>query len=95
LRQPFVAGIITNMATIQIPEPTLAQLKANADARQMPLEAYLASVAAADAEWVASRSKQLAAIESFASGMGNWVRQQIPSGHVVDDSRESIYPDRD
>ena len=84
------------VATLQISEQTLMQLKANADARRMSLDAYLQSLAAADAALATgSKSRQLAAIESFANGMGTWLRQHVPVGHVVNDSRESIYADRD
>ena len=87
---------MTVVATIQISEQTLVQLKANAAARGMSLDAYLQSLAAADAALATGlKSGQLAAIESFANGMGTWVRQHVPVGHVVNDSRESIYPDPD
>jgi hypothetical protein len=80
------------MATIDIPERTLLKLTANAKARNVPLDVYLETVAEADAT---KSAKQLAAVESFAQGMSNWVEKNLPPGHVVDDSRESIYPDRD
>lgn len=79
------------MPTVDIPERVLTRLVANADARRVTLDAYLESVAATDA---AAPARQLAAIESFAGGMGAHLDRSLPVGHVVDDSRESIYPER-
>jgi hypothetical protein len=39
-------------------------------------------------------ARQLAALESFAAGMQAWTSKHVPPGHVVDDSRESIYEGR-
>jgi hypothetical protein len=38
--------------------------------------------------------RQLAALASFAQGMTAWTSAHLPAGHVVDDSRESIYEGR-
>lgn len=39
-------------------------------------------------------SPQLITIESFTAGMTEWTSKNLPPGHVVHDSRESIYEDR-
>jgi hypothetical protein len=39
-------------------------------------------------------ARQLAALASFAQGMTAWTSAHLPAGHVVDDSRESIYEGR-
>lgn len=39
-------------------------------------------------------ARQLAALESFIAGMTAWTGKHLPPGHVVDDSRESIYEGR-
>lgn len=69
----------------------MGRLIANAAGRWVPLDAYLAAPAEADA----GAAGQLATVESFVSGMGAAVGRTLPAGHVVDDSRESIDPDRD
>ncbi len=76
---------------IDIPEQTLVRLTANAKARNLPLDAYLEAVAVADAT---KSGMQLQALESFAQGMANWTKN-LPPEAVVDDSRDSIYSDRD
>lgn len=43
---------------------------------------------------VADSTRQLAALESFASGMIAWTSRHLPAGYVVDDSRERIYEGR-
>jgi hypothetical protein len=39
-------------------------------------------------------ARQLTALASFAQGMTAWTSAHLPAGHVVDDSRESIYEGR-
>ncbi|HZL36502.1 MAG TPA: hypothetical protein VFC78_14380 [Tepidisphaeraceae bacterium] len=80
------------MATLTIPEPTLARLKAIAAARKLSLDDYLRELAATNAP--ADSARQLAALESFAQGMTQWTTKNLPRGHRVDDSRATIYEGR-
>jgi hypothetical protein len=78
------------MVTIELPDETAAALEAQAAAAGLDLQGYLAEVARSavdsraapldDDEWLKLWQK---AVDSVP-----------PSDHFVDDSRESIYPDR-
>jgi hypothetical protein len=83
------------MATVTIPDVTYRRLQAVAAAHRLSLEAYLAEVATTQSGPAASdAAKQIAALESFAAGMTAWTSAHLPAGHIVDDSRETIYDGR-
>jgi hypothetical protein len=82
------------MATVLISDPVFKRLEANAAARKLSLEAYLAGLATKDADEIADPSKQLAAWDAFVSGMTQWTKDHLPAGYFVDDSRESMYEGR-
>jgi hypothetical protein len=82
------------MATITIQDDILQKLKEKASARKLSLDAYLNDVAASDAATPSDSARQLAAIESFITGTTAWSAEHLPPGHLVDDSRESIYEGR-
>jgi hypothetical protein len=82
------------MATITIKDDVLQKLKERASARKLSLDAYLDDVASSGEASNLDSARQLAALESFISGMTEWSQAHMPSGHVVDDGRESIYEGR-
>jgi hypothetical protein len=82
------------MATITISDLTYRRLQEIAEARSLSLDAYLAEVAAEQLPTPKDSRRQLAAIESFTAGMTTWTSTHLPPGHVVDDSRETIYEGR-
>lgn len=85
------------MATIQLEDETLGALQAQAASRGMTLSEYLEYLARAEGvdDAVEASSQQRAqAWETFVTQMRTWGQTQLPAGHVVDDSRESIYAGR-
>ena len=42
-----------------------------------------------------SLARQKEAWSGFVAGMSDWANTHLPGGHVVDDSREAMYGDRD
>jgi hypothetical protein len=82
------------MATITIPDPTYRRLQAASAARGLSVDKFLEEVAAHESVSPSDSEKQLAALESFADGMVAWTSKHLPPGHVVDDSRDTIYEGR-
>ena len=82
------------MPTLTVPDSTYERLKAKAAARKLSLDAYLADLAGQTDAATTDSARQLAALESFAASMTAWTSAHLPAGHVVDDSRESIYEGR-
>jgi hypothetical protein len=82
------------MASVVISEATYRRLQAKAAARKLSVDAYLDEIASQGAEPAIDPAQQLAALEAFAAGMTEWTSKNLPPGHVVDDSRESIYRGR-
>jgi len=82
------------MATIVIPDLTYRRLQAVAAARGVPVDKYLEELAAQGALPQSDSAKQLAALEAFAAGMTAWTSTHLPPGHIVDDSRDSVYSRR-
>lgn len=70
----------------------LRQADERAQARGESLGAYLRR-ALPDTPHNVQSSR--AAWNSFVEGMTAWTNSHVPPGHVADDSRDSIYDDRD
>jgi hypothetical protein len=66
------------MATLTVTDATYQRLQANAAARKLSLDAYLAEVASQSASALLDSSRQIAALESFSEGMNAWT-----SGHLL------------
>jgi hypothetical protein len=66
------------MTAINIQDSTYRRLRAQADARRLSLDAYLDIVADSGNAVNADSNRQLAALESFASDMGNWSEIMSP-----------------
>jgi hypothetical protein len=82
------------MARVSIPNSTYERLQAIAAAHKLSLDAYLKKLARQKLPKRLDALRQLAALESFAASMAAWTSKHVPSGHVVDESRESIYEGR-
>jgi len=65
--------------------PTLVREAVEEKLRLLPLEAR---------EEAAGRSERVAAWEKWVSDIRSWGESNLPTGHVVDDSRQRIYEGR-
>lgn len=80
--------------TVTIEDATYRRLQALAAARQLSVDAYLREIAGTGVMLESDSVRQLAALESIASGMIQCANGRLPPGHIADDSRESIYEGR-
>lgn len=81
------------MVTVTLPDSTYERLKARAAERKLTIDAFLDELAG-QGPIPPDSARQLAAIESFVSGMTRWTATRVPAGQFADDSRESIYEGR-
>lgn len=90
------------MTRIEVSEAVAKRLGEQAAARGMSLAEFLESIAGngpggatnGRAEQTADRAeieRRLAAFDRLTASMREWGERNLPPGHVVDDSRESIY----
>lgn len=88
------------MASINIRSDLYNRLLQKATDQHTSVEALVEQVLDEHAERESgdSGSDQLrrrAAFEAWVKGMREWAEKNLPPGHVVDDSRESIYEGRE
>jgi hypothetical protein len=91
--------MVSNGKTITIAvDPQVAEIlrraSALASASGETLGAYLLHSLPPNAIGEKSSTSQRQAWDAFVTGMASWSKSNLPTGYVADDSRDSIYDDR-